>query len=82
MINCVVIRSLPNPSEGKRWLVEKNGEIISSHRVQRSAQVAAVRISNEILRQGGRAVTQFHRRDGRIKGERVYGARSTLGRGT
>lgn len=67
-----VFHSTPNP-DGKGWVVEKSGEVISRHRTQENAERAAVKAGNAAEAAGGLGQAVLHKADGKIREERTYG---------
>jgi hypothetical protein len=65
--------SAPNPN-GKGWVVEQSGEVVSRHRKQETAERAAVGAGHAARDAGGLGQAVLHKKDGTIREERTYGA--------
>lgn len=67
-----VYHSVPNP-DGKGWVVEHSGKVVSRHRKQETAERAAVRAGHAAEKAGGLGQAVLHKMDGTIREERTYG---------
>jgi len=68
-----VYHSVPD-QHGLGWAVEKDGEVVSRHRKQATAEAAAVKAGNKAEADGGLGQAVLHKTDGTIREERTYGA--------
>ena len=65
--------SVPSKT-GKGWDVKHKGEVVSHHRVQRTAEAAAVKAGHKVENAGGLGQAVLHKSDGTIREERTYGS--------
>lgn len=71
-----IFHSTPNP-DGKGWVVQHNGEVVSRHRKQETSERAAVKAGHAAEDGGGLGQAVLHKSDGTIREERTYGSDPT-----
>lgn len=65
--------STPNP-QGKGWVVQQGGEVVSRHRKQETSERAAIKAGHAARDAGGLGQAVLHKTDGTIREERTYGS--------
>jgi hypothetical protein len=61
-------------SAGNGWQVKSNGQTVSNHRMQATAEQAAVKAGHKVHDAGGLEQAVLHRANGTIREERTYGS--------
>jgi hypothetical protein len=56
------------------WAVVQNGKTVSNHNTQKASEKAAIKAGHKAENAGGLGQAVLHKRDGKIREERTYGA--------